>query len=376
MISFSNIVAKFTKFAESNKFISSFSYGSPEDVDLDKMEQYPLMHLVYTGSSYGNQTKTYALEVYVLDLPQTKVDKAREQKESISDCEQVAEDILADLEHGGVVFDFEYHYRLASASVQALEEEGSNVLAGVLLSIAIEVPYLYDACNAPLDGVTPGGSATPSTQMGLMRFRTVDSNPDVGSVKQVVVPNGTLTDLGNGVVQLVYSTGGAEGTQKVFQSSVVASPTEAQYEDIAQLGVSANTTLNYAGGAVTGTGTAGVTIDPSGQGVSITGMSTGNQVTVVAEVFVYQDTNIAAQDFVQIFSEQTKSGSSFYADSTSVDGLISVFPQFGYAFAELYTVQYTYTVVTHSAYEVRIKTNSVNGTSKGKMKQLTITIQQ
>lgn len=372
MISFSNIVAKFDAFATSNKFIRSFSYGSPEDVDLDKMELYPLMHLVYTGSTYGDQTKTYSLEVYVLDLPSAKVDKPREQKEVISDSEQVAEDILADLEYGGVVFDFDYHYRLSAASVSALEEEGSNVLAGVLLSISIEVPYLYDSCNAPLDGVTAGGSATPSTQMGLMRFRTIDSQTDVGSVKQVVVPNGTLTDLTNGVVQLTYGQGGVVGTQKVFTSSDVTNPVS--FQDLPALPADVN--LNYVGGVVTGNGTAGITISPTGNGVSITGLSTGNMVNIVAEFWIYQHLNIAQQDLVQHFLELRGSQSSFFADFVTEVAYGIAFPSFGEAYKLVYTSETDYQVVTHSALAIFCKADSVYAYSKGQMKKLTITIQQ
>ncbi len=62
MITLDNIITKLEEFATDNFFIESFSYGSPSDADLDKFEKYPLMHVVYTGASYGQGTKTYNLE--------------------------------------------------------------------------------------------------------------------------------------------------------------------------------------------------------------------------------------------------------------------------------------------------------------------------
>jgi hypothetical protein len=49
------------------------------------------MHLVYTGATYDAGTKTYNLEVYILDVPADKTKKTDRQKEVVSDAEQCAE---------------------------------------------------------------------------------------------------------------------------------------------------------------------------------------------------------------------------------------------------------------------------------------------
>jgi hypothetical protein len=228
MITFNNIVAKFQEFCDNHFFIKTFSYGSPSDVDLDKFEQYPLMHLVYTGGDYNTErTKTYNLEIYILTLPPAEADKNAHQKESISDAEQVAEDILADIENGGDIFQFGYHYDLTSASVTPLEEERSNALAGCLLDLTIAVPYSYDSCNAPLTGVEPTGSTPQSYRArGLLRVREIDGSPDVLSVATINVPNGSLTDNGDGEITLSFGVGptGDASVSYSNQSPQVAYP--------------------------------------------------------------------------------------------------------------------------------------------------------
>ena len=216
MITFNNIVSKFEAFCTDHFFIKTFSYGSPADVDLDKFEQYPLLHLVYTGGDYNSpKAKTYNLEVYILTLPPSEADKNAQQKEAISDAEQVAEDILADIQNGGNIFQFGFHYDLVNASVTPLEEEKSNALAGCLLDMAIQVPYTYDSCNAPLTGVEPEGSTTPSFKArGLLRVREEDGSPDVLSVATINVPNGSLTDDGSGEISLTFG-GDADTAEKV-----------------------------------------------------------------------------------------------------------------------------------------------------------------
>ncbi len=216
MITFNNIVSKFEAFCTDHFFIKTFSYGSPADVDLDKFEQYPLLHLVYTGGDYNSpKAKTYNLEVYILTLPPSEADKNAQQKEAISDAEQVAEDILADIQNGGNIFQFGFHYDLVNASVTPLEEEKSNALAGCLLDMAIQVPYTYDSCNAPLTGVEPEGSTTPSFKArGLLRVREEDGSPDVLSVATINVPNGSLTDDGSGEISLTFG-GDADTAEKI-----------------------------------------------------------------------------------------------------------------------------------------------------------------
>ena len=53
MITYTNIVNRFEAFVAANPFVQTFSFGSPSDVDLDKLEIVPVLHLVYTGASYG-----------------------------------------------------------------------------------------------------------------------------------------------------------------------------------------------------------------------------------------------------------------------------------------------------------------------------------
>ena len=209
MITFNNIVERFEVFATNHFFIKSFSFGSPDDVDLAKFTEFPLMHMVYTGATYDTGTKTYNIEVYILDVPADKTDKVERQREVVSDAEQCAEDIIADIRMGGNIFTFAQDYEVVNATTTPLEEETKNVLSGVLLDLSVEIPYEWDACNAPIDGVTPEGGTEPAfARRGFLRMLTLDGTTDVLSVRTINVTNGTLTDDGDGVVTL--NTGGAE----------------------------------------------------------------------------------------------------------------------------------------------------------------------
>lgn len=215
MITFSNIVDRFETFVEKHFFLKSFSFGSPEDLDLDKFENFPLCHLVYTSGSYADKVKSYTLEVYILDCPRGEDSRKEFEKDTITQCEMAAEDILADLENGGNIFDFDFAYQLESASITPLEEMETNVLSGTLLQISIGVPYLYDTCNAPLTGVSPQGTNTTFSARGLLRVKEVDGSPDVTTVKTINVSNGTLTDNGSGEVTIDTGGGGASSLNEL-----------------------------------------------------------------------------------------------------------------------------------------------------------------
>ena len=219
MITFNNIVERFQIFADNHFFIKTFSFGSPDDVDLSKFTTFPLMHLVYTGATYDAGTKTYNLEVYILDVPSDKNGKVSRQKEVVSDAEQCAEDIIADIKNGGNIFLFAQDYEVVNATTTPLEEETKNVLSGVLLDLSVSIPYEWDACNAPIDGVEPGGTEVTYARRGVLRMLTIDGATDVPSVRTIKVTNGTLTDDGDGVVTL--DTGGVDTLAQLTDVQII-----------------------------------------------------------------------------------------------------------------------------------------------------------
>tara|TARA_R110000744_G_scaffold5263_4_gene18359 strand:- start:4969 stop:5916 length:948 start_codon:yes stop_codon:yes gene_type:complete len=191
MITYNNIVNRFERFVADHLLLKTFTHGSPSGVDLDKFEVYPALHLVYTGATYVSTSKEYSFEVYILDLPPDKAKKIENQQQLVSNAEQVAEDILADMMNGDNVFHFSDLYTVTSANSTPLEETTSNSLAGILLSISIEVGYAFDSCNAPLKGVTPSGSQIPSGGGGTISTIHYTSDADTAFVvgtTQIRVP--------------------------------------------------------------------------------------------------------------------------------------------------------------------------------------------
>ncbi len=194
MITYNNIVAGFKLFTDSHFFLKTFSHGTPDEIDLEKLELYPLLHLSYLGADYSEGIKTYNLECYILDGPPTdSAAQGAQQANSVTDSEMVAEDILADITIGGQIFDWEtYRYQLNSSSTQPLERTGTNSLAGVLLSIGISVPYDSSSCNPPFIGIAPGGSETQTGASGAISIINYTSSKDTTyglGATDILIPN-------------------------------------------------------------------------------------------------------------------------------------------------------------------------------------------
>ena len=215
MISLNAIVTRLQTFAESHYFIQKFTYGNPDELDIEKLGSYPALHVVYNGADYDDGTKTYNFELYLIDLPDNKLEDVEQRKEIASDAEQCLEDILADIAAGGNVFYLAEDYEVTSSSVLPIYKANSNVIAGALLDISIQVPHDRSACNLPIDGVEPQGGEFAYARRGLLRMLTINGATDVLSVNTIRVPNGTLIDNGNGDVTLTISGAGGGDVSSV-----------------------------------------------------------------------------------------------------------------------------------------------------------------
>jgi hypothetical protein len=154
-MTYNNMVEMFRRFTDNHYFLKTFVHGEQPEMTNEKLEEYPLLFLLYTGSQYAEGTETLNFEVYILDLPLNKETRLENQTEVVSDCKQVAEDILADIELGGNIFVFPDFVNVVNASILPAIDTTTNLLSGVILSLGIDIPWTKDSCNAPITGVTP-----------------------------------------------------------------------------------------------------------------------------------------------------------------------------------------------------------------------------
>jgi hypothetical protein len=170
-MTYNNMVEMFRRFTDNHYFLKTFVHGEQPEMTNEKFEEYPLLFLLYTGSQYAEGTETLNFEVYILDLPLNKETRLENQTEVVSDCKQVAEDILADIELGGNIFVFPDFVNVVNASILPAIDTTTNLLSGVILSLGIDIPWTKDSCNAPITGVTPSTFAQDIVNTNGVIFR-------------------------------------------------------------------------------------------------------------------------------------------------------------------------------------------------------------
>ena len=144
------VIGKFEQFANAHALIRRFTHGQISQADLEKEGEWPWMHVTPTSFSFDAGSLTYSWDVYFSDIPRDKQEKIEYQRQSMSECIQLAGDFVNMLENG-TIFD-ESVVLGKPISAQPFIEEFSHVLTGVQLSIDITVDYLWNACDIPYIG--------------------------------------------------------------------------------------------------------------------------------------------------------------------------------------------------------------------------------
>lgn len=207
-VTYNVLIERFKAFAQGHYKIERFSHGQVDVTDIDKEQRFPWMHVVPVAIQPSNGSRSFTLDVLFADMPRDKENKTEYQRESLSDCIQLAEDLLAEIKNGGVVFGEDVTLE-EGAQVAPFMEEYTHVLTGVTLSLTISFPWNWSACDIPADWTT-GGSSSGGSGGGvpslILKVNNVD-NVIQDVLNLVNGTNTTIVDLGDGRVQ-INSSGG------------------------------------------------------------------------------------------------------------------------------------------------------------------------
>ena len=189
-MTYNKIIQYFQKFADNHFMLKDFSHGNLEQADLEKYQQYPIMHTTLINSTVTGTVKTWDFEIYFFDLPSDKFDKMEHQKEVISDCDQIANDLINDIEVTNSILDYEFN--VSSSTIAPILYADSNQICGVVLNLSVDLPFI-DACNLPLTPITP----TPSGECANAVYRNSDGTYTLEIISGGIgtSPDITVTDI-------------------------------------------------------------------------------------------------------------------------------------------------------------------------------------
>ena len=209
-VSYNVIIERFKAFASGHLQLQRFSHGqiTTNHLDLAPENTFPWMHVVPVSVQPINGAHAFTFDVLFCELPRDKENKVEYQREAISDTIRLAEDLLAEVRNGGVIFGEDVVLR-EGATIVPFMEEYTYVLTGVTLTLTMEFPWDWSACDIPATWVA-GGSGSGSGEgggVGLV-LRVNGTNNEVQTILDLVNGNGIeVEDLGDGRVRIT-NTGG------------------------------------------------------------------------------------------------------------------------------------------------------------------------
>ena len=211
-ISYNVLIERFRAFASGHYLIEAFTHGELAQTDLEKDQRFPWMHVFPVEVEPRQGSRLYTFVVTFADLPRDKETDAEYQRESLSDCIRLAEDLLAEIQNGLILFGPTVELE-GSATIEPFIKEFTHTLTGVNLTLTISVPWDWSACDIPADfsvgGSGSGGSGSGGT--GLILETNGVLNGEQGLLNLQQGENVTIIDNGFGTITISATGGGGGG---------------------------------------------------------------------------------------------------------------------------------------------------------------------
>ena len=213
--SYNVLINRLEAFAAGHFLIKRFTHGQIDLADQLQDDQYPFMHVTPDTITPIQGGMQFGFLVMFADIPRDKEYKAEYQREVISDCIRLGQDLIAEVRNGLELFGFDVQL-VNIPTFEPFIEEYKNTITGVGFTLTLEVPWDWSACDIPavwtVGGTSSGGSGTG---YGLtLRTNGVD-NAVQNILDLVEGTNVTITDNGDGSVTIDAAGGGGGGGEYV-----------------------------------------------------------------------------------------------------------------------------------------------------------------
>ena len=209
--SYNVLINRLEAFAAGHFLIKRFTHGQIDMSDQLQDDQYPFMHVTPDTITPVQGGMQFGFHIMFADIPRDKEYKAEYQREVISDCIRLGQDLIAEVQNGLQLFGFDVQL-VNDVTFEPFMEEQKNTVTGVAFTIKLEVPWDWSACDIPAIWSVGGASGSGGEGTGYGIQLQVNG---VDNVVQTLLnlqagTNVTIVDEGNGTVT-IDSTGGGGG---------------------------------------------------------------------------------------------------------------------------------------------------------------------
>jgi hypothetical protein len=170
--SYNNVVNTLLRLGEYHEQISTTSVGDVYDLNLEKMEKFPLMHINPTSVQTGDSQLTYNFQIFVMDMVseksdwQTKqhelltklVDRENNEQEVFNQTLEICTDIIGMLRHssrqsieGVNDINEPIYFTQDQFTIEPFQERFDNLCCGYVFSIGVLVQNDFQTCDIPVN---------------------------------------------------------------------------------------------------------------------------------------------------------------------------------------------------------------------------------
>jgi len=168
---YNNVINTLCRLGEYHQQISTVSVGDIYDINLEKMEKFPLLHINPLNVATGDSELVYNFQIFIMDMVTEKNDwKTKQQTEltklvNTKNNEQevwnqtleIATDFIGMLRHssrqsleGVNDINAPIYFTQDQFTIEPFQERFDNLCCGWVFQIGVKVMNDFDTCNIPV----------------------------------------------------------------------------------------------------------------------------------------------------------------------------------------------------------------------------------
>jgi len=168
---YNNVINTLCRLGEYHKQISTVSVGDIYDINLEKMEKFPLLHINPLNVATGDSELVYNFQIFIMDMVSEKNDwKTKQQtqltklvntknneQEVWNQTLEIATDFIGMLRHssrqsleGVNDINAPIYFTQDQFTIEPFQERFDNLCCGWVFQIGVKVMNDFDTCNIPV----------------------------------------------------------------------------------------------------------------------------------------------------------------------------------------------------------------------------------
>jgi predicted ATP-dependent protease len=174
---YNNVVNTLVRLGEYHEQISTVSVGDIYDINLEKLEKFPLLHLNPISVTTGESELVYNFQIFIMDMVSEKnnwqteqqaaltklINTKNNEQEVFNQTLEICTDFIGMLRHstrqslaGVDDIDFPLYFTQDQFTIEPFSERFDNLCCGWVFTLGVKVMNDFDTCTIPVTNLGAG----------------------------------------------------------------------------------------------------------------------------------------------------------------------------------------------------------------------------